>query len=241
MYEEFKECAPEFAKGYVAAPHSLNSLNSFPRFPEMFTGIVEATGKLHALTKNEIGGFRLEIEAPFSKELAAGASLAINGCCLTVTEVAHARLRFDLLGETLGLTNLGDLQPGALLNLERPMAANGRFDGHLVQGHVDATAAVVACEQNGADHRVEIQLPSAFRQYVVFKGSIAVDGISLTVAELHADSFVLWIIPHTWQLTNLCRLSPGARVNLEFDLVAKYIERMLLTHERSESLPFREH
>jgi riboflavin synthase len=196
----------------------------------MFTGIVEATGRLDVLKKNDLGGFRLEIEVPFSEELTPGASLAVNGCCLTVTEIAHPRLRFDLLGETLRRTNLGDLQPGALVNLERPMAANGRFDGHLVQGHVDATGAVVACEPKGADHRVEIELPSSFRQYVVFKGSIAVDGISLTVAELHANSFVLWIIPHTWQVTNLHSLSPGARVNLEFDLMAKYVERMLLTH-----------
>jgi riboflavin synthase len=193
----------------------------------MFTGIVEATGKLVLQDKNELGGFRLEIEAPFSGELAQGASLALNGCCLTVTEVAQSRLRFDLLGETLRRTNLGDLQPGDLVNLERPMAANGRFDGHLVQGHIDATAAVLAVEAKEADRRIEIELPPSFQQYVVFKGSIAVDGISLTVAELHASSFVLWIIPHTWQVTNLHRLTPGIRVNLEFDLVAKYVERML--------------
>lgn len=193
----------------------------------MFTGIVEATGRLIALNKNELGGFRLEIEAPFVEELTEGASLAVNGCCLTVTAITGAQLQFDLLGETLRRTNLGDLQPGDLVNLERPMAANGRFDGHLVQGHIDATAAVLASEAKGADHRIEIELPSAFQRYVVFKGSVAVDGISLTVAELHANRFVLWIIPQTWQVTNLHRLSPGVRVNLEFDLVAKYVERML--------------
>ncbi|HZC36505.1 MAG TPA: riboflavin synthase [Chthoniobacterales bacterium] len=201
----------------------------------MFTGIVEATGKLVLLDKNELGGFRLEIEAPFSEELAQGASLALNGCCLTVTEVAQSRLRFDLLGETLRRTNLGDLRPGDLVNLERPMLANGRFDGHVVQGHIDATAAVLAVEAKGADHRIEIELPSSFEQYVVFKGSVAVDGISLTIAELRADSFVLWIIPHTWKVTNFHRLTPGVRVNLEFDLIAKYVERILSQDRQSKT------
>lgn len=191
----------------------------------MFTGIVEATGKVEAFKKNELGGFGLEIAAPFSPELASGASLAVNGCCLTVTEIVQSRLQFDLLGETLLRTNLGDLRPGDLVNLERPMAADGRFDGHLVQGHIDTTAAVLTLEERGSDRRVEIELPSGFQQYVVFKGSVAVDGISLTIAELHPSSFVLWIIPHTWEITNLQRLAPGALVNLEFDLIAKYVER----------------
>jgi riboflavin synthase len=191
----------------------------------MFTGIVEATGKVEALKKNELGGFGLEIAAPFSQKLASGASLAVNGCCLTVTEIVQSRLQFDLLGETLRRTNLGDLRPGDLVNLERPMAADGRFDGHLVQGHIDTTAAVLTLEERGSDRRIEIELPSSFQQYVVFKGSVAVDGISLTIAELHPSSFVLWIIPHTWEITNLQRLVPGALVNLEFDLIAKYVER----------------
>jgi len=191
----------------------------------MFTGIVEATGKVEALKKNELGGFGLEIAAPFSQKLASGASLAVNGCCLTVTEIVQSRLQFDLLGETLRRTNLGDLRPGDLVNLERPMAADGRFDGHLVQGHIDTTAAVLTLEEKGSDRRIEIELPSSFQQYVVFKGSVAIDGISLTIAELHPSSFVLWIIPHTWEITNLHRLAPGALVNLEFDLIAKYVER----------------
>ena len=191
----------------------------------MFTGIVEATGKVEALKKNELGGFGLEIAAPFSQKLASGASLAVNGCCLTVTEIVQSRLQFDLLGETLRRTNLGDLRPGDLVNLERPMAADGRFDGHLVQGHIDTTAAVLTLEEGGSDRLIEIELPSSFQQYVVFKGSVAVDGISLTIAELHPSSFVLWIIPHTWEITNLQRLAPGALVNLEFDLIAKYVER----------------
>ncbi len=191
----------------------------------MFTGIVEATGKVEALKKNELGGFGLEIAAPFSQKLASGASLAVNGCCLTVTEIVQSRLQFDLLGETLRRTNLGDLRPGDLVNLERPTAADGRFDGHLVQGHIDTTAAVLTLEERGSDRLIEIELPSSFQQYVVFKGSVAVDGISLTIAELHPSSFVLWIIPHTWEITNLQRLVPGALVNLEFDLIAKYVDR----------------
>ena len=191
----------------------------------MFTGIVEATGKVEALKKNELGGFGLEIAAPFSQKLASGASLAVNGCCLTVTEIVQSRLQFDLLGETLRRTNLGDHRPGDLVNLELPMAADGRFDGHLVQGHIDTTAAVLTLEEKGSDRRIEIELPSSFQQYVVFKGSVAIDGISLTIAELHPSSFVLWIIPHTWEITNLQRLVPGALVNLEFDLIAKYVER----------------
>ena len=191
----------------------------------MFTGIVEATGKVEALKKNELGGFGLEIAAPFSQKLASGVSLAVNGCCLTVTEIVQSRLQFDLLDETLRRTNLGDLRPGDLVNLERPMAADGRFDGHLVQGHIDTTAAVLTLKERGSDRRIEIELPPSFQQYVVFKGSIAVDGISLTIAELHPSSFVLWIIPHTWEITNLQRLAPGALVNLEFDLIAKYVER----------------
>jgi riboflavin synthase len=199
----------------------------------MFTGIVEATGKVVALNKNELGGFGLEIAAPFSQELAPGASLAVNGCCLTVTEIVQSRLQFDVLGETLRRTNLGDLRPGDLVNLERPMAADGRFDGHLVQGHIDTTAAVLTLEEKGSDRRIEIELPSSFQQYVVFKGSVAIDGISLTIAELHPSSFVLWIIPHTWEITNLHRLAPGALVNLEFDLIAKYVERMWSTRNAS--------
>jgi riboflavin synthase len=199
----------------------------------MFTGIVEATGKVVALNKNELGGFGLEIAAPFSQELAPGASLAVNGCCLTVTEIVQSRLQFDVLGETLRRTNFGDLRPGDLVNLERPMAADGRFDGHLVQGHIDTTAAVLTLEEKGSDRRIEIELPSSFQQYVVFKGSVAIDGISLTIAELHPSSFVLWIIPHTWEITNLHRVAPGALVNLEFDLIAKYVERMWSTRNAS--------
>lgn len=194
----------------------------------MFTGIVEATGRVEHLVETAVAGaFQLLLRTPLAAALKAGDSLAVNGCCLTVTEQDDDVARFDLLAETLRRTNLGELLPGELVNLERSLAANGRFDGHIVQGHVDTTARIVAIETVGRDRRVELALPAGFERYVVFKGSIAVNGISLTVADVLPSSFVLWIIRHTWELTNLSRLQPGQPVNLEFDLVAKYVERML--------------
>ena len=195
----------------------------------MFTGIVETTGQIKRAEPTPNGGTQLVIGTQLGTELEVGASLALNGCCLTVTGVNGSEIRFDLLGETLRRTNLGDLKPGDVINLERPMLANGRFDGHVVQGHIDTTARIESIQPAGSDHRVEIALPESFSRYVVFKGSVTIDGISLTVAELHPDRFVMWIIPHTWQVTNLHQRKPGDRVNLEFDLIAKYVERMLDT------------
>ena len=195
----------------------------------MFTGIVETTGQIKRAEPTSNGGTQLAIDTQLATELEIGASLALNGCCLTVTGVNGLEIRFDLLGETLRRTNLGDLKQGDVINLERPMLANGRFDGHVVQGHIDTTARIESIVPAGSDHRVEIALPESFSRYVVFKGSVAVDGISLTVAELNPDHFVVWIIPHTWQVTNLHQRKPGDHVNLEFDLIAKYVERMLAT------------
>ena len=136
-------------------------------------------------------------------------------------------LAFDLLAETLARTNLGDLHPGAPVNLERALAADGRLGGHFVQGHIDCASKVRRFEPAGADHRLEIALPREFARLVAFKGSIAVDGISLTVAEVAEESLTLWIIPHTIAVTNLRGRKAGDRVNLEFDLLAKYLDRML--------------
>lgn len=173
------------------------------------------------------GSYLLELRTPLASRMKIGDSLANNGVCLTVVSQASAILGFDLLAETVSRSNLIDLKIGDLVNLERSMAASGRFDGHLVQGHVDTTAKLLAVEAHGQDHRIEIELPRDFAQYVVFKGSIAVNGVSLTVAELNLDRFVIWIIPHTWSQTNLRHLRPGDRANLEFDLVAKYVERLV--------------
>ena len=173
------------------------------------------------------GTYLLELRTPLALQMKIGDSLASNGVCLTVVSQTPSLLGFDLLAETVKRSNLIDLKVGDLVNLERSMTASSRFDGHLVQGHVDTTAKLLALEAHGQDHRIELELPRDFAQYVIFKGSIAVNGVSLTVAELDADRFVNWIIPHTWRLTNLRQLRPGDRANLEFDLIAKYVERLV--------------
>jgi riboflavin synthase len=193
----------------------------------MFTGIVEAVGEVARMVESTPGTYLLELRTPLASQMKIGDSLANNGVCLTVVSQTSSILGFDLLAETVRRSNLIDLKVGHLVNLERSMGASGRFDGHLVQGHVDTTARLLAVEAHGQDHRIEIELPRGFEQYVVFKGSIAVNGVSLTVAELNSDRFVIWVIPHTWSLTNLRHLRPGDRANLEFDLVAKYVERLV--------------
>jgi riboflavin synthase len=193
----------------------------------MFTGLVEETGTLLAFERSSSGA-RLTLRAPLvCTDAQLGDSIAVNGCCLTVTAREGETLSFDLLAETLARTNLGELQTGTPVNLERALAAHARLGGHFVQGHIDTTSEVLAFEPVGADYRLEIALPRDVAHYVAFKGSIAIDGISLTVAEVQADRFVLWIIPHTLAVTNLRTKKAGDRVNLEFDLLAKYVERIL--------------
>jgi len=193
----------------------------------MFTGLVEETGEFIALSHSAEGA-RLTLRAPLvSQDARSGDSIAVNGCCLTVTENKGDCLAFDLLAETLQRTNLGALAPGAPVNLERALSAHARLGGHFVQGHVDAACPIISFGKAGADHRLEITLPREFAHYVAFKGSIAIDGISLTVAEVNDASFVIWIIPHTLAVTNLRAARAGDLVNLEFDLLAKYVERLL--------------
>lgn len=194
----------------------------------MFTGLVIETGTLLAL--EPVGASaRLTVRAPqVSTGAALGDSIAVNGCCLTVTAREGDRLSFDLLAETLKRTNLRDLAIGARVNLEPALGAGAKMGGHFVQGHVDTTAEILDYSVHGADHRLEIALPREFAQYVVFKGSICIDGISLTVAELREASFVCWIIPTTHEVTNLGGRKAGERVNLEFDMLAKYVERIVL-------------
>jgi len=194
----------------------------------MFTGLVEETGEVVSLETTQGGGVRLWLYAPLIAPSAAlGDSVAVNGCCLTVSGKDGARLQFDLLQETLARTSLGGAHAGSLVNLERALSAGARFGGHFVQGHIDGTAEILRIEPSGADLRLQIALPVEGAGYLVAKGSIAVDGISLTVAELAKDSFTLWIIPHTREVTNLRTRKAGDRVNLEYDLLAKYVERML--------------
>jgi riboflavin synthase len=193
----------------------------------VFTGIVEATGEVLELRTGASQFVRLRA-SEIVNETAIGESVAINGCCLTITSRNEDELTFDLLAETLSRTNLGSLQSGDRVNLERALPANGRIGGHFVQGHIDCASRVVAFDNIANDWRLEIDLPSQFSQYVVAKGSIALNGVSLTVAELGASSFVVWIIPHTYAATNLSLIRPGDAVNVEFDLLAKYVERQMI-------------
>jgi len=193
----------------------------------MFTGLIEALGTVRALEQRGEGAARLMLETPLASELLLGESLAVNGCCLTVTSAENGVIAFDLLGETLARTNLGTLRSGSRVNLERALRADGRFGGHFVQGHIDTTAEVLVAEHKGADLNLVIGLPPGGARYFVEKGSIAVNGVSLTVAALESDTFGLWIIPHTLQETNLGDLKVHDRVNLEYDMLAKYAERQL--------------
>lgn len=191
----------------------------------MFTGIIEECGEVIGLEPVKTGAV-LWVKSSFAHEVTIGESVANNGACLTATEVENGILRFDLLHETLRLTNLGDLSPGDPVNLERSLRIGDRLSGHFVQGHVDACAPILAYETVGHDHRFSVSLPPEFAHLIVHKGSICVNGISLTVAELHRDHFVLWIIPHTHEVTSLKSVKVGSRVNLEFDLLAKHLARI---------------
>jgi len=193
----------------------------------MFTGLVVETGEIISLARNGESARLTLCATSIAPQAQLGDSIAVNGCCLTVTVRDSDQLSFDLLAETLRITNIGDLSPGAKVNLEPALGAGAKMGGHFVQGHVDTTAAILDLSPHGQDHRLEIVLPSEFAQLVVFKGSIAVDGISLTIAEVRDSSFVCWIIPHTLAETNLSTRRPGDRVNLEFDMLAKYVERII--------------
>jgi len=202
----------------------------------MFTGIIETTGRVAELQPVQTGA-RLVLEVPRLLEgTVVGESVAVNGCCLTVTSVGGNTMAFDLLAETLRCTNLGDLKTGANVNLERAVAVGSRMGGHFVQGHIDISSEVIALEPVGADHRLVIAMPREYSRYVAYKGSIAVNGISLTVAEVGDDRFTIWIIPHTMEVTNLSEVSAGTRVNLEFDMLAKYVERLLKPVDQADGV-----
>jgi riboflavin synthase len=203
----------------------------------MFTGLVEGIGRVIGL-ESATGTTRLLIEVGvLSEGVRLGDSIAINGCCLTATVIEPARLGFDLLQETMARTNLQSLRTGAAVNLERALPANGRYGGHFVTGHIDATGTVRRWEQVGHDYALRIGMAAADGAYVVPKGCIAVDGISLTVAEVSRDEFSLWIIPHTRAVTALQERAAGDLVNLEFDLLAKYTEKILAMRQPESSVP----
>jgi len=193
----------------------------------MFTGLIEEVGSVMAVRASDRGA-QLQIAAPrIAKEILSGDSIAVNGCCLTLSSQHNDLFTFDLLDETIARTNLRTLRRDAQVNLERALPAEGRVGGHFVQGHIDCTSRIFAFQESRGDHRLEVELPTEFAHYVVSKGSIAINGISLTIAEVLPKSFVVWIIPYTKRHTNLDRAQAGDLLNLEFDILAKYVERML--------------
>ena len=192
----------------------------------MFTGIVECTGTVLQRTPIEKGA-RYTIDIPFASELVPGDSVAVNGCCLTVDRIEGNRVEFDLLTQTMKVTSLGTLTEGSLCNLERAMGSSGRFGGHMVMGHVDCTATVTSITPVGQDHMVRLRIPEELTRYTIDKGSIAIDGISLTIAAIHeGGELEFWITPHTWQRTIMHCYAPGSIVNIEVDMIAKYVEKM---------------
>jgi riboflavin synthase len=192
----------------------------------MFTGLIESTGTVVKRTTTS-GGLRLRIESQLAAGLHPGDSLAVNGVCLTAVTVGEGEIEADISPETIRVTTLGGLAPGTLVNLERPVRADGRLGGHFVQGHVDGTGTVVDRRAQAEFEWVTFGFPAALAPYLVHKGSIAVDGVSLTVAELGAESFGVQIVPFTLERTNLGRLEAGTPVNLECDLLGKYVARAL--------------
>jgi riboflavin synthase len=195
----------------------------------MFTGIVEETGTVETIRESG-KSIELTLRAKVcGKDLKLGDSLAVNGCCLTVVKLRPAKssklVQLDLLQETWQRTNLQFVQPGSLVNLERSLSANGRFGGHFVTGHIDGMGKIIRWERSGKDHVLEIEAPKDIMRYVIFKGSIAVDGMSLTVASVRKKRFGIWIIPHTFEVTALRERKVGDAVNLEPDMIGKYVEK----------------
>jgi riboflavin synthase len=191
----------------------------------MFTGLIEAVGEVTEV-KPASSGYRLSVATALAESLRPGDSVAINGVCLTATSAESATVQADVGPETAKVTTLGALKRGALVNLERPLRADSRLGGHFVQGHVDAMGTVEAIRPDAECRWLTIAFPSVLASYIVQKGSIAVDGISLTVAALHADRFDVQIIPFTWEHTNLKAMRPRDGVNLECDMLGKYVVRV---------------
>lgn len=197
----------------------------------MFTGIVEETGTVEKIQPSD-RAIELTVRPRVcARGLRVGDSLAVNGCCLTVARVegrgARRLARFDLLQETWRRTNFQFLRPGSLVNLERSLRADSRLGGHFVTGHIDGLGRIRKWERSGQDWVLDVQAPPEVMRYLVFKGSVALDGISLTVAEVRPRGFRIWIIPHTWEVTNLRDKQVGDTLNVEADLVGKYVEQLL--------------
>jgi len=193
----------------------------------MFTGIVEELGRITSLETHS-GGAKIKIECSIATEGGSdGDSIAINGVCLTALDVTPNSFTADVSQETLDRSTLGRLKAGSPINLERAVTPSTRLGGHIVQGHVDARGTFLSAVESGGFWTVSIGYPKEIGKYLVYKGSVAVEGISLTIAKLDADSFEIAVIPKTWELTNLSSLGPGDAVNLEADVIAKYVERIM--------------
>jgi riboflavin synthase len=192
----------------------------------MFTGLIADLGEITQLDRSD-GGVRLTVASSLTSEIREGDSIAVNGVCLTATEVQDGAFSTDVMNETLALSSLAETHPGSSVNLELAMRATDRLGGHVVQGHVDGTGTVAAVTPDGFARRVRIEAPDSVLRYLVHKGSISVDGISLTVAELGSGSFTVSLIPETLERTNLGQTEVGAIVNLEVDVLAKYVERLV--------------
>lgn len=192
----------------------------------MFTGIIEEVGAVVSF-KAGAEAWRLRVAVgKIQAGAAPGDSIAVNGCCLTIAALGEGQLQFDVLGETRRLTNFSALQAGSAVNLEQSLRFGGKVGGHFVTGHIDTTGEIVAFEPRGKDHYLRVRLTAGLARYVVHKGSIAIDGISLTIAEVTDAGFAVWLIPHTLHVTNLRTRSVGDAVNLEFDLLGKHIEKL---------------
>lgn len=195
----------------------------------MFTGIIEELGCIAAIEKREAGA-RLRVAANLvTSDLRNGDSIAVNGVCLTAIDISIESFAADVSPETLTRTTLGTLVVNSPVNLEPAMLPTTRFGGHIVQGHVNSTGTFISAIQTGDFYTVKIGFPDELARYFVHKGSVAVEGISLTIAALDKNSFDIAVIPKTWEMTNLSQLAPGAAVNLETDIIAKYVERMTVT------------
>jgi riboflavin synthase len=198
----------------------------------MFTGIIEETGVIEKIARGATAIALMVRAKDSARGLKIGGSLAVNGCCLTATKISmrgkFKSLQFDLLNETWQRTGFQFLKAESLVNLERPLRATGEFGGHFVTGHIDGVGKILRLEKSGADHVLEIAAPRNVLGYVIEKGSIAIDGISLTVADVSKNSFRVWIIPHTFEVTALREKKIGDAVNLEADLLGKYAEKFLL-------------
>jgi riboflavin synthase len=204
----------------------------------MFTGIVEEVGKVVKIEQHGENR-RITIEAASTpKELASGHSVSVSGVCLTAIDIKSKSFCADLAPETWAITSFSRIHEGALVNLELPMKADGRFGGHIVQGHVDGVGKLIEFERiaDSENWWLHIEIPSAIEKYTVYKGSISIEGISLTVAKLEGNRCTIAIIPHTVEMTNLGSLKPGDPVNLEADLIAKYVEKMMKGESAQGSL-----